>query len=80
MGSLLEHSDVLLPALITGLGVLGSAVIAMFSWFIVNTLAKIDANQTKLFDSVAGLAAQVAQLQTGYEMIVKFILERKSQE
>lgn len=44
-----------------------SVLLGALSYFITRTLAKIDANQTKLFDMVGALATQLAKLQGQYE-------------
>lgn len=44
-----------------------SILVASYGWFITNTLAKIDANQTKLHETVSSLAVSLARLQGEYE-------------
>ena len=42
-------------------------LMSSYGWFITNTLAKIDENQTRLFDSVTALAKELAKLQGEHE-------------
>lgn len=43
-----------------------------YGWFITNTLAKIDENQTRLFESVTALAKELAKLQGEHEAAMRF--------
>lgn len=60
MDSLVEHTDVLIWFL--------GLIMSCLGWFIVRTLAKIDKNQEKLFETVGTLATQLAKLQGAYEV------------
>jgi tRNA G26 N,N-dimethylase Trm1 len=43
-----------------------------YGCFITNTLAKIDKNQTRLFDAVTALATGLAKLQGEHEAAIRF--------
>ena len=71
-----DHIGVLLYLLT----IIFSAFASSLGWFITRTLAKIDQNQTKLFDMVGALASQLAAIQAQHDMLVRHFYDRKKGE
>lgn len=58
-----ELFTLMLGLLFTGF----NAMVGVLGWFLVNTLQKIDANQTRLFESYDKLQNQLSELQGAHE-------------